>query len=171
MITEQDLLSITDLVRNLTNRYSVKGMSNEDLYQECLTKLWHERYKYDKSKGKLTTFTYTLLENHILSLIRRENNTLRSNHVIVDNQDIILSDVKNIELDSLLEQTQYSIHELDTLFTLYNIGLVNDTYAPILRGLLRNETFRKIGKDLGISKQRVHQIYNELIDRVRGEIR
>ncbi len=162
--------SVEKLIYTIVNKYSVKGFSDDDLFQECQTRLWEIRSDYDPLRGEFTTFVYNVLPNYIKSIARKESSEIRSNHIKIDgNNDVTLKNTTNYDITRHVERTKYSPKELDVLLSLHSIGS-RDEYKQVLDGLLRNETFATIGKRLGVSRQRTHQIWVNLLNEVKGEV-
>ena len=168
----QLLKSVEKSIYTIVNRYSVKGYSDEDLFQECQTRLWEIRDEYDPLKGEFTTFVYSVLPNYIRDIARKESNEYNSNHIKVDGvHDVTLKNTTNYDLTRHVEFSKYSKHELDALFTLYVIANSNDKYKEVLEGLLRNRTYEQIGVELGLTRQAIGLRVMKILNEVKGELR
>lgn len=166
-MTKQDLESVLPLIHSITHKYKVPNHEQEDLFQECLTKLWEVRDEYDNDY-ELTTFTWTVLTNHLSTLAKKESNTFNMNHIQINGVDNIVKDTKKYDLKKHVENIPYSPKEKDVLFTAYTL-LEND-YKDTIENILKGYTVRQIGKLEGVSHQAIQQRWSRFVKKVRSEI-
>ena len=164
----QYLEQVENLIHSITHKYSVPNYTKEDLFQECMTKLWIVLDDYD-NQYSLTTYVYTVLTNLLYTLAVKESNTINMNHVKVNGIDNILKETKQYDLTRYCEDIPYSNKELDMLFTAF-VFLHDEDNKEIIERWLRGETMGIIGYDLGISEQAVSKRINKFTEKVRDEV-
>ena len=64
---EQLVKNNNKLIWQVAHKYSIRGNNADDLYQECLMKVWNV-YKQYNNEYAITTFLRTILENHLSNL-------------------------------------------------------------------------------------------------------
>lgn len=57
----------------LSNKYYIEGYTLDDKMQEIYTKVWSVLDTYDANKAKLSTWLYTIIDNHFQILVRNRN--------------------------------------------------------------------------------------------------
>lgn len=112
---------INDLIWSIVHKYSIKGYTNEDLYQECVTFLHSIISKYD-SAYKFSTFITVTLENNLKNMIESTNTKKRKNYIKSSNGKVIeLKDVKNFNFNYYCENNSRNKHEKELLYKAYKI--------------------------------------------------
>lgn len=164
MITTQDLYTIQNLVHAITHRYNVLGYEQEDLYQECMTKLWEIRELYDDTYS-LTTFVYTVCTNYLSTLARKETNEYNVNHI----NGQIKPNIKDYDLSQYMEDSIYNNKQLDAIYTALDT-LDGHRFEDDVYRYIWGETMTSIGKDKGLSRQIISRRFMEYIKDVREEL-
>lgn len=139
------------LVHKIASRYTKQahGMQLDDLVQEGNIGLIRALRSYDEKRGKFFWYAYVCIRNEIRSAIDRNsgfpksnsNKDLRSyNHVYHDDLDKIRD-----EIDKMSEREQ-----------------------QIITKRLNGFSYTEIASSLDISRQRVEQIWNKIVERLRS---
>ncbi|WP_154657293.1 RNA polymerase sigma factor [Pontibacillus marinus] len=69
---EQLLGEYKPMIHNLINRLGIMD-PHKEFFQEGVLALWEVSQTYDEKKGKRSTFTYFIIRNRLISLIRKKN--------------------------------------------------------------------------------------------------
>ena len=151
------------LIYMVVNKYNISNMENDDLYQECLMKIWESMDKYD-DEYKLSTYLYIILDNLLKNMVRDSMSQKKINHMVSNGYDIILSDIKNYDFSGYVnENDEYTINELDIINICFDILNENNNKDIIVR-YLNGESQVDIANDYCVSRQRISFIYNEFIN-------
>lgn len=154
------------LIKSIANKYSIKGYDREDLYQECITKLWNVLDEYN-GEYEWSTFITTILNNYLLNMVKATYTSKRTNYTTYGEA---LKDIKDYDFDTLLNDTQeYTTYENDTINKSMEI-LNNFKYKDIVWSVLKGNTYRHVADECGLSRQRVHKIYRMFINKVKVQL-
>ena len=79
-VTEEMLLSYSSMIRVAAQKYLGKQFAGwaPDVTQDVLLKAWNRLDKYDKSKGELSNWLYTMTKNACLDLMNKKGNNVEA---------------------------------------------------------------------------------------------
>jgi RNA polymerase sigma factor (sigma-70 family) len=153
------------LIWSIVHRYSSKLNDKNDLYQECLFKLWIVFDDYNK-EFNWSTYISNICKNHLHDIVKSENTLKRINHSTSGRM------MKDLRLDSkeynyLVEliinpKNKYTTNEIDILDRSMKI-LENNKHKDKIRSVLEGKTYKEVGMEYGVSKQYVYKIFKEFI--------
>lgn len=109
--------SIDGLIWKVANKYSIKGYTKEDIYQECITFLHSVIDEYDDEYA-FSTFIVVVIENRIKNLIKESNRMRKVNYA---QSGVILKDIHCNDWDFYVKKNKYSREELKALDNAYDI--------------------------------------------------
>ena len=142
------------LVRSIAKKYSHLGVSIEDLVQEGMIGLLEaaDKFKNDK-KAKFSTYANYWIKKKILVAINKE---------------------KKGSLDSIKLKKETNVHKEEELETSQYLKLpqnIPDTERKILRMVYEEQlTLKEIAQILGISRERVRQLKEKALRRLRVKL-
>ena len=138
-------------------KFLYSKFDKEDLFQELLTKIHKEWYTYDCTKGvKINTYFTNICKNYLSTLMQpygAKKNQLK----VITNVDL-----NRIEDDTISENTFYDKLTIQELMS----DLEYNKNKDILLYLLNGETQSNVARKYGLSRQRVHQIWNEYMKEI-----
>lgn len=171
MIYEEVIKRNEGLIHSIVNRYSSKLNDKDDLYQECLMKLWNVFNDYDDTY-KWTTFITIVCSNHLHNIVKSENGLSKVNRT----KDKKM--LKDLRLDSKRfnhilgtisnDEPKYTSEETEILDNVYRYL---DTYKhkDKIKLILQGKTYREVGEQYGVSKQYIYKLYKEFIKKIKKE--
>lgn len=149
----------------MAHKFRIDGHTSEDLWQEFAMVLLTCFDTFDPTRG---THFKTYLYKSIMA---------RAYHLIKD------QDPYTERLDNLIDREGHTFldNATDPSLTPDEQDVVNDVHAfmepyfegrdgLILKEVLRGTSYRQLGEALGLSKQRIHQIYTEQIKRLKDDL-
>lgn len=163
---EQLVKDNNKLIWKIAHKYSVKGMTSEDLYQECLMKLWSVYQQYNNSYA-ITTFIQTILSNHLQNLCR-DNNTQERVNKINDNN---VEDVRNYDFTRYLPTKPHYTRQQEYVIEVgFNLLEQQHNKEILERIILYGESQISIAKELGVSRQYISKQFNDFISLVNDTL-
>lgn len=156
-----------------------KYMGNNDLdfsewYDLLAIALCRAAYNYDYKSSQFSTFAFNSFKMAYLTEIRNQNTRLkRTNGSVLslnteynDDDDCSGYCLQDIIADDLnLEESTCNKFYIDNIFS-----VLNKKEIYIISELSNNKTLAEIGRDLGLSKERIRQIKNEAINKISKNI-
>jgi len=61
----------------IRKKYKIESISANELTFEIMTKIWEKSAQYDKSKGHVTTWIYSITNFHVIDYFRREQTKIK----------------------------------------------------------------------------------------------
>ena len=165
-----------NLIHLIVNKFSKKlcnsVIDREDLFQEALTVLYEKRSKYNCDYAP-TTFITMILNNHFINMIENKKAMKNSNHLKNGDKTVRVKDTKNFNFNYLIDKNDLTKKECEALLTFYSLLENEDerTKEIVTLNKIEGVTIREIAKQQQISFQRVSQIINTFLKKVRGEIK
>lgn len=155
------------------NYYLSCAIDFEDLKQEMFIEYW-QIYKNkkigemenDDDKKKLI---HKCMRNQLINNTRNFNRNFLT--IEMDFEDLIESTLIDsvIEVEQIHEQLEIDLGRI--FFWLLENVLDEREYNIIFMRFIEKRTFEQIGEELGISLQRVHLIYNQILSKLRKKIK
>jgi len=164
---EQMINENIKLIYKLAHKYTVYDYTYEDRVQECLTKL-HLVYNKYNPKYSITTFIYNICKRHLLDLNDYQTTNRRVNK---NNNNNIVKDIYTFDLDRLESKQALSLSEKEetTLDIIEEqLELLNDKKKSIMVNVLNGLTYENVGINHECSKQYVHLVYKDFINKCRN---
>ena len=162
---EEVIKRVDKLLWKIANKYSIKGNTVDDNYQECLTKTF-EVYKDYNNDYALTTYLQTILENHMTTLSTKDNTDKRTNKLGGKN----VRDIKGYDFNQLVNHNkQYTKSQEEILLIAYTI-LENEKRKDIIERHLYGETHQAIANYFNVSRQYVNKQFRDYIEKVKGGV-
>lgn len=145
----------------------IRGMSEEDLRQEIYINWFKWLPKYDPSRAKLSTFLGKIAVTTCLKFTEIRKKDLASEPISTYTKDYTNSSlfvIENDPLEKMIREERSSklngvFKELNKHLTPRQQEIVNDLY-------INKIPYRVISKNRGISKQRISQIKNKVIEKL-----
>ena len=158
------------LIVRVVNKYSSKLNTKEDLYQECLTKMWSVFNEYN-GEYSWATFIHNICSNHLRNIVKQETTLKRVNHT---SDNIMIKDIRIDNtlytplLETLTEEPPEQLSEEEELMLdrAYEI-LENEKHKDKIELILNGMTYREVGETFNVSKQYIEQIYKKFIKKVK----
>jgi RNA polymerase sporulation-specific sigma factor len=164
------ILNNKKLAYSIAHKYRQKVSSFidfEDLKSTCLLGLVKAANSFDEEKEvQFSTYAYKIIQNEILSLIKRETKHLK----VYSLDDIIADDISFIELISdnqNLEEQFILLSEINKLKSYINS--LPDILKSIVNYTLKGLSQQEIGKNLNISQSQVSRLYYQALNLLRIE--
>ena len=157
------------LIWKVVNRYNIDYLDKDDLYQECLMKIYDSMDCYN-NEYKMSTYLYSILSNHLSNIVKENNTQKRKNHLINSQGiDIILGTIKDYDFNEYISDNEYTELELYVMdIAQYVLNTLNDKKRYIANEyLFTNRTQQDIGNELGLSRMYISLVWNEFIDKVK----
>lgn len=178
-MNNNDKLKIIEEYEILINKYaysfynSIKGsdISKEDIVSEIKIGLLNDLDGLDVSKSK-SVFIENSIKRTCLKYINRRNRLKRGNGLQDDSLNRPIADEgDNVDLIDVIAHDydlENSVVEDMLVKDILNfVDNINHKEGIILRMYSEGYTFREIGDNLGITKQRANQIFGRTIKKVR----
>lgn len=107
MMTMNEMSNIIEENRKFLMLYAMERCDNhkenaEELFQETIIKLLINRNKWDKSKGKFTTYASCVMKNKAIDIYRKNLNKSHNSYKSISINDFELDNGESINLDYLL---------------------------------------------------------------------
>lgn len=139
------------------NVYLRKILNDNDSITDIASSLMRADTNFDESRGTtLGTLRYTYAKNTILNIIK----------YIKENREICVS---NFELtperryDKSFKNEGEHLRAAKDILSDREFGIIEDHFY-------NGQTFEDIGEKQEVSRQRVHQIFNKAIDKLRNHV-
>ena len=140
------------LVRSIATKYNKLGIPHEDLEQEGMIGLLEAADKYEEDKGaKFSTYATYWIKKYILAAVDKEkkhslNSTNLNEEITKDKKAISIKQTENFDLSSDMPENE----------------------KTVLTMLFQDElTLKEIAEELGISRERVRQLKEKGLRRMR----
>ena len=152
MNNEKIVTEYLPLVRSIATKYNKLGVPHEDLEQEGMIGLLKAANKYEENKGaKFSTYATYWIKKYILAAVDKErkhslNSTALNEEITKDKKAITIKSNTNFDLPSDMPENE------KTVLTL----LFKDEF-----------TLKEIAEELGISRERVRQLKEKGLRRMR----
>jgi len=171
MTFEETVEQVDGMIWKIARKYSIKSYTVEDLYQECLMKVLDVYNDYNGT-SKLTTYLYTILDNHIKDLCRACNTQSNTNHIIVESDDgkkvlKALRDVNDYNFDLLVTNTNYNEVDAERLEMVYEVIKSHRNKGLLTSLIVYGKTQQAVADELGTTKQNVSKHYRNFINEVK----
>jgi len=144
------------LAYSICNQYKNAGLPLEDLQQEALLGLLEAANSYDATKGaKFSTYAVWHIKKRILSALKKEMahslqaETFEDNQIAVNNEEV---HIRSSDWEKIIPSDMPSL-EAKIILLSYQEGL----------------TLKEIAKNLDLTVERVKQIRNKAIRRIKRE--
>ena len=140
------------LVRSIATKYNKLGIPHEDLEQEGMIGLLEAADKYEENKGaKFSTYATYWIRKHIMAAVDKEkkyslNSTSLNEEITEDKKTTIIKPSANVDLPSDMPKDEKKVLTL----------LFQDEF-----------TLKEISEQLGISRERVRQLKEKALRRMR----
>ena len=138
-----------------TFKHSINDLDFDDMVQEVLTHLSNKLDKYDSSKSKLSTYIYTVSRN---KLINMKNSKKNYKEVPIDFDEEKLSDIIFNNQEEMKELKEWLRKE---------VGKLSGNALGVMTLIMEGYTQSEVSRIVGLSRQRVSQIYYEFIEGVK----
>jgi RNA polymerase primary sigma factor len=157
MNKEKIVVEYLPLVRSIAAKYNKLGVPHEDLEQEGMIGLLEAADKYDESKGaKFSTYATFWIKKRILEAVEKEKK----------------ANFKSVVLNESLTKDKTDSSQLPDLKTLEFSEGMPEVEKIVIRMLFQNQlTLKEISDQLGISRERVRQLKEKALRRMRVEIK
>ncbi|MFA6690813.1 MAG: sigma-70 family RNA polymerase sigma factor [Saccharofermentanales bacterium] len=164
MTVDETLHKYEKFLWHMAHKFHIDGYTTEDLWQEFALVLTACHKTFDPDRGThFKTFLYKSIMARAYHLIkdqdpyteRLDNSIDREGHTFLD----------NIEDPMPTPDEQDVIDDVHAFMEPYFEG----RDGLILKEVLRGTSYRQLGEALGLSKQRVHQIYTEGLKRLKDD--
>ncbi len=142
------------LVKSVASRYKKEGVSFEDLVQEGFLGLLEAKKRFDPSKKiKFSTYAFYWIKKKILEAIQKEK--IQSLDSVELNEEILESPI--------IEKT-YESEDLEVFLDKHLTPLEQKVFKLYFQ---QAKTLSQIAKDLGIRRERVRQIKQLLLRKIK----
>jgi RNA polymerase sigma factor (sigma-70 family) len=155
------------LVASIAARVARSGGDFDEFFSEGNSILIKCIEKFDYSRGfRFSTYVTTAIQRHLYRLISK-NAKLRSVESVRD--DEILRQVPGVESNEALQTVEFNAAQ--AIISRMDEAL-DDRENFIVRGRLgldgsgSGKTFQRLGDDLGLSKERIRQLFNRGIEKL-----
>lgn len=156
-------------------RYSkITNQINEDLFNKQLINFFKAKENYDKTNAaKFNTYLSTVLKSRMLNFIRDRKHNMVDYKIDTANNELTMGQEY---LESIIDRTadverQYIIKEdLNKIEKIIETLCDRSQYIINMR-IDTDMTFQDISDRLDISKQRVNQIYNRELKKIRRRMK
>lgn len=144
------------LVKSIASKYASYGLPFEDLVQEGLLGLLEAKGHFDKSKeAAFSTYAYFWIKKRILEALTRENHISSKT---VDLNEEILADIPDI-------QTERASEGIKSLSIPAGFPIQEEKVLRL--SFEERKTYHEIAEILGISRERVRQLINKAMRRIK----
>lgn len=133
---------VRTVVRKIMAEYDLPPDRKEDLTQEGYVKAVAVAGKHDPTRGKLTTFLYSAVRNHLKDVLAKMNKEVPIDNMDFPAEEDVSRDTR-ISLDQI--QTKLSGRELE-----------------VFKLLRKGCTYREAGSKLGVSHEIIRRTLNEI---------
>ena len=156
-VTEGMLLSYSSMIRVAAQKYLGKQFAGwaPDVTQDVLLKAWNRLDKYDKSKGELSNWLYTMTKNACLDLMNKKGNNVEALVFEVDFVSSLESDA-DMRYASMKGALREALNELGH----------RDKTLLIMRYYLKSSG-REIAEFLGMPENHVASYMKRAKERLR----
>lgn len=173
-----------NMVYKLARKYRNCGLSHEDIVGENLEYFYRAILEYDPSKNddsKFANYAWIVMENNLRSrIVKRQNSKKRkpptpliSLNLVVDESDFGSDELIDVVAD---EGWNIGYNKIEHKITLE--GLLDDCkkylkereYYIFFGIKVQGKQFREIGKELGLSHQRVNQIFKGVMRKIMANL-
>ena len=156
-----------------------RGIDLEDVLQSCYLGLWEALETYNEHKGNFSTWVKFKIMGHVHQLRtnkKRIKEILFSEYELEDNSNDNEKD--NFRLEKILVEEKYP-NQTDCLVELLKLEFIQEwvenitdmRIRHICKGRLEGKTFGELSSNLGITKQRVQNIYAKFLKTAAVELR
>ena len=148
----QDYLPI---IKSIASKYKDEGVPFEDLVQEGFLGLLEAEKKFDASKGaKFSTYAFYWVKKRILDAVRKEK--IQTLYSVELNEEIL----ENLPVEKTHENNDLDISSFNKILSSLEQEILNLHFWE-------GKTLSQISKDLGISREKVRQIKQLLIRKIK----
>ena len=154
------------LAYSMMGRFSFKHVDDDDILSDALYGLTRAVDRFNPFKGyRFSTYACNVVAR---SLMRRGKKTSRYHRLFPVQHDVSMER----PVDPPDAQTELYVERLNRALNL-NLGELTDVEAQVLQQRFPptrepRQTFREIGDAIGLSKERVRQIQNIALDKLRS---
>lgn len=166
---------------SIAKKYSGRGVAMEDLVSEANLGLMHAMEKYDFQLGnKFISYAVWWIKRYIMDAIKKESS-------IMKDDDILDADMDNGRCDSLVDPEDEKVTYGETFsdgvadeleeddskaFTVVLMKVLDDKEKLVISklygmGNTKESPLRELSKEMGVSIERVRQIKQSAIDKMR----
>jgi RNA polymerase sigma factor (sigma-70 family) len=185
-LPRQTILRMFPHYKGICEKFKVEP---DDLFQYANEGLWQSAMRFDETKGDRTfkNFAITQIRRNVVNRLKTDCKTisfkgigrtgLDCNHIKQNLKFVSLDDVSSI--NGTDEQTNHELFGDDFNLEGEVVGniltnMVIDKYpertVTIIKGRLEGKKFIQIGNELGLSKERVRQIFTKVKNELQGVI-
>jgi RNA polymerase sigma factor (sigma-70 family) len=167
LIRDRLVLANQALVVSIAKRHVQADLSLDELVSEALTPLLKAVEKFDATKGfKFSTYASWAIMKHFARIVPEHGQAAR--HIVSLGQedlDLVLpgvADVDEAEAFQRSKAVQQALEELDDR----ERAILTNRFSLDRQGEPRS--LSELGKELGVSKERVRQIESKAMDKLYG---
>lgn len=149
-------IKIADIVISKIINRRMKFHEREDLLQDiCIRLFYYIQGKQRKFPGKMSTICWWVSRSEVVAFLKGRK---------ARGRDLVLS---NIEYNIF---TRFKAREINNEYPEKPECLNQDEYNLLIRYVLDGETLKTLSKELGITKQGVHEKIKVILARCRNEL-
>lgn len=144
----------------------------DDALQSCWVKLLEVHDQFDPKRGMLSTWVYNVVWRHLyresenMGLSSRVRARYEFRRKMVSLDRLMMGKHENGKTNAIAEPEKEP--PTDTTPLTKMLAVCNEREQMILRERAKGKTLREIGKDLGLSKERVRQLEAKAIKKCRA---
>ena len=160
------------LVYKFCNDYEIYNMDKEDYAQSLIETVCEVIPKYNKERGKLSTFLYNCIRNEYKTIIKslnRKHNTLPEGYAFLylDGTDY----QSEINLADIIEDTSEDGYDIMVRYIKEEISKkYGKSYAEIFEMRAMGDTLSEISERFGITKQGVSARLNKMKPFIKNQL-
>lgn len=151
------------LVHFVLNKYRTRLTlhDREELEQECMLLLFRAAERFDEERGKFSTFAIWYIRSALSNYLRKKQRRLRRE-----------SQAGSPLVDKILERQVVPESDSTPTVVLDRLDALVLKLDPIDRTILwsLDKSGAEIGRELGLSRERIRQRRNRALDRLRDQI-
>jgi RNA polymerase sigma factor (sigma-70 family) len=158
---EKIITENSGLVKSISSKYCHYGVGFDDLYQEGVIGIMEAAERFDETKGaKFSTYATYYIKGSILDYLKKE----KSINII----DLDIYENENIEFYSIGNESARKKEDDDEKNVLVIPGDFPEPEKAVLKmSLVEGRTFKEIALVLGISREKVRQLKQKGLRRLK----
>jgi len=172
LINKYDKL-IHSILHKYSRRYNIPQDKSDDILQESYLKFLEKLYDYNPEMGKLSTYAYSTIDGLVRNSVTRK--TELDKHTLRLMPEVSLDDMHRRKSPSdlsppAIEQYREPTPEQNDLSNDLkdSVRKLKDPEKSIVESyFFGGKTLEDIGRDIGVSKQRIQQVLSNAIDELK----
>lgn len=161
MDKEKIITENSGLVKSIASKYCHYGVGFDDLYQEGVIGIMEAAKRFDETKGaKFSTYATYFIKGSILDYLKKEKSINIIDLDIYENENIEFYGVANESAQK--KEDEY----IKTAFVIPD-DFPEFEKAVLKLSLIEGRTFKEIAEALGISRERVRQLKQKGLRRLK----